>query len=186
MTPAEFDDQFNRLTAHFHLPADGSRETIALDWLKALEHYHVDALERGVSHLIRTETDRYWPALGAVMQAVRDKMAGMAPAHGKCLTCHGSKWIEVAPFKSNGMIYENVCQRCPDCGTPAPTVGEQRGRHSLTATEYQAWRNDEHARDYMPEGLKAKPWRDEAARLAHKRTMLAAFAALRIKLFGAA
>lgn len=39
MNAAGFDEQFNRVAAHFHLPTDSSRETVAMEWFRAVEHY---------------------------------------------------------------------------------------------------------------------------------------------------
>lgn len=183
MTVAEFDGQFNRLTEHFHLPTDSSRETIGIDWFKAVEHYHVDALERGVTELIRTAQDRFWPPLGRLTNAIRARLAGMDRQPGKCHTCHGSGWIDSAPFKANGMVYSNVCQRCPDCGIPAPAYTEPHRREALTSREFAEWRMGDSPRDYMPDGCKAKPWNPEA-HAAHVASMRAVFASLRLKLFG--
>jgi hypothetical protein len=183
MTSAEFDKQFNRLTEHFHLPADSSRDTIGTDWFKAVEHYHVDALERAVTDLIRTAQDRFWPPLGKLTSAIRNRIAGMDRQPGKCATCHGSSWIDVAPFKSNHMIYENVLMRCPDCGIPAPPYTEPSRREPLTSREHAEWRMGDAPKQYMPEAQQAKPW-DEAERIAHKTAMMAVFEKLRIKLFG--
>lgn len=177
MTPADFDVQFNRLTAHFHLPADANREALALDWLKAFEHYHVDALDHAITDVTRTAQDRFWPSLGKVLGIVRGRIAGMEKT-GKCTTCHGSTWIDSAPFKSNGMIYENVVVRCPDCGVPAPQYAAPSHREPLTASEYAAWRRSEDQPQYMPEPCQARPHSEAPPELK------AVFEKLRIKLFG--
>jgi len=182
---ADFDTQFNRLTQHFHLPTDGTRETLAMDWFKAVEHYHVDALERAVTELTRTSQDRFWPALGKVLTLIQSRIDRYERTSGKCQTCHGSTWIESAPFKANGMIYEGVCIRCPDCGTPAPPYTPPAHRKGLTSSEYAQWAQGDHERDYMPEFAKAKPWKPESLSK-HKAEMHAMFERLRIKLFGAA
>lgn len=139
MNAADFERQFSRLTDHFHLPADASRDTIAVDWFAAVEHYHVDALERGVTELIRTAQDRFWPSLGKLLSAIKGRMAGMAKTKDDCSTCGGSTWIEAAPWKSYGIVYTGF-QRCPDCGVPAPAVEIPRNREEWTASEFQAWR----------------------------------------------
>jgi hypothetical protein len=179
MNAADFDTQFNRLTGHFHLPTDASREMLALDWLKAMEHYHVDALDRAVTELIRTEEERYWPALGKVIGIIKHRIDKYDRAPGKCATCHGSSWIDSQPFKSNGMIYGNVLMRCPDCGIPAPQYSEPGGRKPLTAQEYRDWTNGDSNRQYMPEGLQGKP-RPESETSEIKEAM----ARLRVQLFG--
>lgn len=178
MSPAEFDGQFNRLTAHFHLPTESNRDQVALDWLKAVEHYHVDALDHGVTDLIRQSQDRFWPSLGKLLVIVRGRIAGMEKA-GKCATCHGSGWLDSAPFKANGMIYENVVARCHDCGIPSPQYTAPSHRQELTAHEYAEWGRKEHDRNYMPHGLEAKT-RPEG----EVTEIKAAMERLRIKLFG--
>lgn len=140
MNSSEFDEQFNRLTDHFHLPGDSSRDTIAVDWFRAVQHYHVDALDRGVTELIRHAKDRFWPALGKLTDAIKSRMAGVDRTRGQCLTCHGTTWIEAQPWKSNGRIYTGF-QRCPDCGVPAPEYRGVGQRDELTVTECQQWRD---------------------------------------------
>lgn len=183
MTAAEFDTQFNRLTGHFHLPTDGHRDTISFDWYQAVKHYHVDALERGVTDLTRTAQDRFWPPLGRLTSAIKNRLAGMDRHPGKCATCHGAGWIDSAPFMSNRMIYANVLQRCPDCGIPAPAYTEPSNRQPLAAQAYRDWMNGDAPMNYMPEGQQGKPW-DDDAKAAHKAQMLAAFTHLRLTLFG--
>lgn len=139
MNLAEFDKEFSRLTDHFHMPSDSSRDTIAVDWFTALQHYHIDAMERGVTELIRTAPDRFWPPLSRLLGAIKSKLAGYDKTRDKCATCHGSTWIEAAPWKSNGWVYTGF-QRCPDCGVPAPPYKPYGQREELTAAEYQAWK----------------------------------------------
>ncbi|MEY4387198.1 MAG: hypothetical protein RLY20_2481 [Verrucomicrobiota bacterium] len=178
MNAADFDAQFDRLTGHFHLPAESKRETVALDWFKAVEHYEIAALDRAVTELIRASQDRFWPALGKVLGLLQSKV-DRYDRGGKCATCHGSSWIESAPFKSNGMIYEGVCLRCPDCGVPPPAYNTPNNRSSLTAAEYREWSQREQQPNYMPDGLQAKPTREGEV-----SEMKAAMDRLRIKLFG--
>lgn len=184
MNPADFDTQFNRLTAHFHLPMDASRETLALDWLKAVEHYHVDALERAVTELIRTEQDRYWPALGKLLTLIQARFDRYSRSHGRCGTCHGSTWVEAWPVVWDGRMYE-MFSRCPDCGIPAPEMKKPHpGARPATKNEYEDWKAGHFARDTMPEFAKAKPWKSEAALIEHKAAMREMFDRLRMKLFG--
>lgn len=179
MTLPEFDTQFSRLAGHFHMPTDASRETLAVDWFKAVQHYHVDALDYAITELIRTSEERFWPALGKVLKLIQTRFDKYARTNGKCATCHGSTWIESAPFKSNGMIYENVVVRCPDCGIPAPQYSAPSNREPLTSREYAEWKIGDAPRQYMPAGLEAKP-RPEGERT----EMKAAMERLRITLFG--
>lgn len=156
MNAAEFDDQFNRVTAHFHLPTDASRETVAMEWFRAVEHYHVDALDHAVTQIIRQATDRFWPPLGKLLEIIRGRIAGMDKTRDKCATCHGSTWIDAWPYQLNGLVYTGV-MRCPDCGVPAPVEMKANSyRKPLTKAEYHAWREGMFGRDAMPDGLKAK------------------------------
>lgn len=178
MNAADFDDQFNRLVGHFHLPTDASRETLAQDWYQAVQGYDSAVLERAVTTLTRTSQDRFWPPLGRVLDLCRGRAAGN-DSGGKCRTCHGSTWIDSAPFKSNGMIYEGAVIRCPDCRVPAPNYTAPSHREPLTAIEYREWSEGTSKPDYMPEGCKAKPRPD-----GERTEMKAAMDRLRIKLFG--
>lgn len=155
MTAADFDTHFNRLTAHFHLPADSDRGLVGLEWFKAVEHYHVDALDRGVTDLIRGATERYWPPLGKLLELIRGRLAGMEKTRNVCATCDGSGWIEAWPVMSFGMVYE-MNSRCPDCGIPAPAVPVHPRSRPLTKVEYADWKARRAHRDTMPEWAKAK------------------------------
>lgn len=179
MNAADFDVQFNRLTGHFHLPTDANRDQVALDFLNAVQHFEIEQLERGVTELIRTSQDRFWPPLGRLLTAVRSKTERQDRGNGKCATCHGSGWIESAPFQSNGMIYENALLRCPDCGIPAPQYTVPNHRSGLTASEYREWSQREKQPQYMPEGLQAHPLPPEDF-----TDMRAAMDRLHLKLFG--
>lgn len=180
MNPADFDVQFNRLTAHFHLPVDASRETLALDWLKAVEHYHVDALEHAVTVLIRTEQDRFWPALGKLLTLVQARIGRYDRTPGKCGTCAGSTWIESWPMRTHdGLVYEYL-QRCPDCGTPAPEMKPQPFMSPLTKEEYGRFKAGHWEHPPMPLGLEAKP-----RPVGEQTEIRAAMARLYAKLFGA-
>ncbi len=178
MNPADFDDQFNRLTGHFHLPTDSSRETVAGDWYQAVKGYDVAVFERAVTTMTRSSQDRFWPPLGRVLDLCRGRAAGNAPS-GKCATCHGSTWIESAPFKSNGMIYANTLLRCPDCGVPAPHYSVPSHRDGLTAIEYQEWSQRQKQLDYMPDGMKAHPFAPE-----DQSELRTAMDRLHLKIFG--
>lgn len=140
MTGAEFEKQFSRLLDHFHFPAESDRGQVTLDWFKAVEHYHVDALDRGVTEVIRTKEDRFWPPLKTVLDAIKGRMAGMQSVRSKCETCHGSTWVEGWPWWSNGMVYTGM-QRCLDCGVPVPQIEVNHHRVPLTRSEYQMWKD---------------------------------------------
>ena len=184
MTSAEFDRQFARLASHFLLPMDESRDTIAADWMKALAHYHVDALDHAVTEMIRTAQDRYWPPLGKVLGLITSRLGRYDRTHGKCETCHGSTWIEAWPVVWDGKLYE-MHARCPDCGVPAPEMKKPHpGARPATKLEYEEWKSGRYARDTMPEFAKAKPWKP-GAKEAHTAEMREFFDQLRVKLFGA-
>lgn len=144
MNSAEFDRQFSRLAVHFHLPTDESRDTLQADWFAALQHYHVDALERGVTDLIRTHPDTFWPPLSKLLGAIKNKLAGMERTRATCDTCQGSSWIDAWPMKEPGTnaVYEFM-QRCSECGVPSPVVKERKHLVALTAAEYQQWKAGE-------------------------------------------
>lgn len=155
MNLAEFEKQFHRLTDHFHLPADSSRDTIVDDWFAAVQHYHVEAFDHAVTELTRTATDRFWPALGKVLEVIKGRIGRYDRAPGACATCHGTTWIPAEPWKSNGLIYEGL-RRCPDCGVPAPTDMDRPLTHRPTDLELHEYRAGRYGRDLMPEWAKAK------------------------------
>lgn len=155
MTNVEFDHQFVRLSAHFHLPQD-ERDTIQADWFAALKHYHMEALDHAVTELSNTATDRYWPALGKVLEIIKARLGRYDRTPGECSTCGGSGWVESPPFKANGIIYSNTLVRCQHCGIPAPKAESHARRAPLTDIEAHEYAQGRYGRDQMPEGLKAK------------------------------
>lgn len=134
MTINEFNRELGRLETHFRLN-DEDRPGIVRDWFKALAHYHVDALSRACDQVIQEATDTFWPALGRITGAIRSRMSKYEQTRRACPTCNGNTWIEVMPWKSNGLLYEGF-QRCPDCGVPPPDYTAPPYRQELTATEY--------------------------------------------------
>lgn len=179
MTGDEFDGQFSRLAAHFHLPSDETRETLAVDWLRSLQHYHVDALEHAVTELTRTSEDRYWPALGKVIGLIKARIGRYDRPAGKCGTCFGSTWVEAPAFQGNGLIYANVLSRCPDCGIPAPKVESHGRREPVSDLQLHEYHAGRFGRQQMPAGSEAKP-SDQPV----NPEMKATFEALRHRLFG--
>lgn len=155
MTNAEFDRQFVRLSIHFHLPQD-ERDTIQADWFAAMKHFHVEAFDHAVTELVRTATERYWPALGRVMEIIKARIGRYDRTPGECLTCGGSGWVEASAFKSNGLIYSNALMRCQHCGIPAPAAETHSRRSVLTDIEAHEHAQGRYGRDQMPDGLKAK------------------------------
>lgn len=181
MTFQEWQPQWARLS-HFHVSADVDRNQLEAEWFAQLKHWHVDAVDAGITKLIGGAKDNFLPGLGLLKDFIRARIGAYDKTPGKCGTCHGSGWVEVRPIKSNGMIYTQTA-RCGDCGIPAPDVTD-RGRHErVSDLELHEWHGGRYLRDTMPEGLKAKPW-EESAKAAHKAGMYALFEALRIKLFG--
>ena len=134
MTINEFNREFSRLERHFRIN-DDDRPAILKDWFKAVSHYHVEALSHGVDQVIREATDTFWPALGKLTNAIRQRMSKFEQTRRDCPTCHGNTWIETMPWLSNGRLYEGF-QRCPDCGVPPPTYTPPANRVELTATMY--------------------------------------------------
>lgn len=182
MTSAEWEIQWKRLD-QFRVGGDANRNQVSAEWFAQLKHFHVDAVDHGITQLIGSAQDTFLPGLGLLKDFIHAKLGRYDKTPGKCETCHGNTWIDVAPFKSNGMIYENTVMRCPDCGVPAPPYTEPGRRESLTSREHAEWRMGDAPRDYMPPGLEAKPWAP-GQREAHKAEVMAAFEKLRIKLFG--
>ena len=182
MTFQEWQPQWARL-AHFHVSGDTDRGQLEAEWFAQLKHWHVDAVDHGVTKLIGGARDNFLPGLGLLKDHIQARLGRYDKTPGRCPTCHGSGWVDAAPFKSNGLVYANVSQRCPDCGIPAPQVEAHGHREPLTELQRHEYEAGRYGRDIMPEGLKAKPW-DEAKRATHKAQMMAAFEKLRIRLFG--
>lgn len=148
MSAAEFDTQFNRLKAHFHLGADVDKSALGVEWFQSVEHYHVDALDHAVTQLIRQATDRFWPPLGKLLEIIRGRMAGMEKTRDKCATCSGSTWVEAWPWQVNGVVYTGM-SRCPDCGVPAPEMKPSPYRAPLTKVQYQSYLAGDYGRNVI-------------------------------------
>jgi hypothetical protein len=178
MTAPEWKIQWHRLDS-FHVRADVDRAKLSAEWFAQLQHWHVEAVEYGITRLIGSATENFLPALGILKEFIQERIDKYQRTDGKCATCHGSSWIESAPFKSNGMIYEGVCMRCPDCGIPAPQYADPSNRQPLTSREYAEWRMGDAPKQYMPEGLQAHPFPPEDF-----TDMKTAMDRLHLKLFG--
>lgn len=178
MTAAEWETQWRRLD-QFRVGGDADRADVSAEWFAQLRHWHVEAVEYGITKLIGSAKDTFLPGLGLLKDFIQERIDRYERTDGKCQTCHGSTWIESAPFKSNGMVYGGVCVRCPDCGIPAPQYSAPNNRHPLTSRELAEYRMNDHPRAYMPVGLEAKP-----AREGEVSEMKQAMERLRIKLFG--
>jgi hypothetical protein len=184
MTAQEWSTQWRRLD-QFRVGGDADRAEVDLEWFAQLKHFHIDAVKHGITQLIGSAKDTFLPGLGLLKEFIQARIDRYARTHQGCQTCHGSTWIESAPFKSNRMIYEGVCMRCPDCGVPAPEYADSGRREALTSREFAEWRMNDHPKASLPEGLQAKVWNPEAL-ATHKREMYSMLERLRLKLFGAA
>jgi hypothetical protein len=182
MTPQEWNTQWRRLD-QFRVGGDADRGQVEREWFAQLKHFHVDAVDHGITQLIGSAKDTFLPGLGLLKDFIQSRFDRYDRTHGKCETCHGSGWVDAPIFRSHGLIYANAVTRCTACGIPAPKI-EERGRrepvNDLQTREYLAGR---FGHEQMPTGCEAKPWR-EGAREAHTAEMMAEFQKLRLKLFG--
>lgn len=135
MTFHEWQPQWGRL-AHFRISADADRDQLEVEWFAQLKHWHVDAVDAGITLLIGHAKDNFLPGLGLLKDHIQSRVGRYEKTRGTCATCNGTTWIEAMPWKSNGWIYSGFT-RCPDCGVPAPTYTPYGRREELTATEYQ-------------------------------------------------
>jgi len=135
MTTREFEPQFRRLEAQFRRPADVPRATHFSEWFTALERYHVQTVERGITSLIRQATDTFWPAVRSLTDLIRGQVT---PSGAQCQTCHGNTWVEARPFMALGRVYQGV-KRCPDCGIPPPQYEPIAPQSVLTDREVDEW-----------------------------------------------
>jgi len=122
-------------------PVDAEqRGAVFADWFSALSHFAIEAVEHGVSDVIASKRDTFWPAVGEVRGRIEDRLRGVPKVSSRCQTCHGSSWVDAGPHKANGgLIYEPV-MRCPDCGIPAPKPIPGASRlEPLNGVEYRAW-----------------------------------------------
>lgn len=183
MTAAEWKAQWKRLE-HLRSSGDADRGELEAEWFSQLRHYHVEAVEYGITKLIGHTKDTFLPGLGLLKDFIQQKFDRYQRTDGKCPTCHGSSWVSAPAFKSNGIIYANVVQRCPDCGIPSPQVDDRGHRQRLTDLELHEYQAGRYGRNIQPEGLEAKPLSAEAAE-AHRASMRASLEQLRRKLFPA-
>lgn len=155
MTLHEWHTQWARLN-HFRTAGDVDRESLEAEWFAQVKHFHVEAVEHGITQLIGHAKENFLPGLGLLKDFIQARIGRYDRAPGKCNDCGGSGWIDATPFQSNGLIYANTLTRCTSCGIPAPKIQEHRHRRvisDLQAHEYQAGR---FARDTMPDFAKAK------------------------------
>lgn len=182
MTSAEWKNQWKRLR-QFRVNPDVTPDDVSAEWFQQLQHYHVDAVERGITELIGHQKDTFLPGVGALKELITNRINKYDHHHGGCETCHGSIWIEAWPVMFDGRLYE-MFARCPDCGVPAPEMKKPHpSSRPATKTEYEEWKAGRYARDTMPDFATAKPWKP-GQREAHKAEMRELFDRLRVKLFG--
>lgn len=133
--------QFNRLLqAGYRLPPEQDKQAVFKEWFPRVAHYHVDAVETGISELITGKADTFWPAPGDLISKIRARIDRHERARADCETCGGTTWIDVAPYKAHGIIYDNAVMRCPDCGVPAPHVLAHSDHQALSVQECADWR----------------------------------------------
>ena len=159
MNAFEWDDQFNRLKNHFHPGSDVDVDALGFEFFEALKHWHIDAVQRGITDVIRNAKESYFPPIGVIREIIQARLSGMERTKNDCATCEGSGWIESWPEMSSGIVYERHA-RCPDCGIPAPEVKRTHKSRPLTRAEHDDWREGRAYRDTMPDWAKPKKERD--------------------------
>jgi hypothetical protein len=182
MTSAEWKTQWKRLR-QFRINPDATADEVSLEWFQQLQHYHVDAVERGITELIGQQKDTFLPGVGALRELITNRINKYDQHRGGCQTCHGATWIDAWPVMWEGRLYE-MFARCPDCGIPAPEMKRPHpSARPATKTEYEEWKAGRYARNIMPPGLEAKPMKPGKREqfMAERREF---FDQLRIKLFG--
>ena len=140
MTQLDAMDQFDRLAAAgFMQPADpdGKPGAVFAEWYDGLKGYTAEDVKDGISRMLTTRVERYWPTVGELRGCIASVTAGREK-RAKCDTCHDTGWLEARPYTANaGYVYEGVT-RCYACGVPAPRdVGQQQT--PLTDREYAEW-----------------------------------------------
>lgn len=174
MTFIEWEGQWARLN-QFHTRGDVDRDTLSAEWFAQLKHYHVDAVDHGITQLIGGARDNFLPGLGLLKDHIKTRLARYDRTPGKCGECGGSGWVDAPPFKSNGLVYANVVTRCLVCGIPAPQIEANPRREPLTELQAHEYRARRYGRQQMPEGLEDK--HPEKAGLPELRQMIAGFRA---------
>ena len=177
MNAFEWDGQFDRLMTQFRLPADVDADKVRMEMFSALQHWHLDAVERGITDVIRNAKETFFPPIGIVREAIQTRLAGMDLTKDKCKTCNGSTWIEAWPAMCWGLVYE-MFQRCPDCGRGAPETKKPQNLRPLTSAERDDWQEKRAFRDTMPDW--ARPRKTDEPTNDIKEFM----ASLRERLFG--
>jgi len=149
MSPQEWKVQWRRMDNQFKASSGADVDALSQEWFAQLKHYHVDAVEAGITTLIGQATDTFWPALGKLKQAIQTRISGLQRTKATCETCKGSSWVEATPWKNSGRVYTGFV-RCPDCAVPPPIYQPNSHREELTASEFQAWRDGTFPEPAMP------------------------------------
>ena len=138
MTHDEAMEQFRRLLANCVAPIDP--DGVFVEWCAAFAHSSVDDVADGITALLRTKADRFWPSIGELRGVIGALQASRGDTDTRrCETCRGSGWVESRPFRALGdHIYEAVepCQTC----RPSAVVTVDPRRSPLNDVEYLAWR----------------------------------------------
>lgn len=139
MTSHEWTHQWARLGNQFKASVGADLDALSAEWFAQLKHYHVDAIDAGITALIGQATDTFWPALGKLKAAIQSRLDKYDQTKAKCETCNGSTWVEAWPWWNDGRVYTGF-ERCPNCARPAPSYKEPYGRTRLTKEEVERWR----------------------------------------------
>lgn len=177
MTYAEWEVQWRRLD-QFRVGGDADRSEVSAEWFAQLKHWHVDAVDHGITQLIGSAKDTFLPGLGLLKDYIQARI-DRYDRTGKCDVCGGSGWVDGVPFLSNGLVYANAVTRCTACGIPAPKVESSARREPLTDLQRHEYDAGRYGREQMPDGLQAKH-PDQPG----NPDLKAAFDQLKEKLFG--
>ncbi len=154
MTVAEWGSQWTRLN-QFNTRGDVDRDQLSGEWFAQLKHFHVDAVDHGITQLIGHAKDNFLPGLGLLKDFIQARLGRYDKTPGKCGSCGGSGWVDASPFKSNGLVYANTVARCQVCGIPAPQIEPSR-REPLTELQQHEYLAGRYGRSQMPPGLEAR------------------------------
>jgi hypothetical protein len=145
MTELDAMDQFDRLSAAGFLQPhdpDGKPGAVFMEWYDGLKGYARDDVQDGISRLLQTRTERYWPTVGELRGCIASVTAGREK-RGKCDTCLDTGWVEARPYRANaGHVYQGVT-RCPGCGLPVPKDAPGAYQTPLTDRECAEWQKSQ-------------------------------------------
>jgi hypothetical protein len=136
VTRNEAMDQFDRLVA-VSAPLPEVSATFD-EWFLAFGRSSVDDVAEGITKLIASKSDRFFPSIGELRGCIASVQSGRDRGD-KCRTCHGSTWIDAPPFRANGgHMYQGV-SRCRDCGVPPPTMYGDSHQTPISSSELREW-----------------------------------------------